>query len=127
MHYVADTHAFIRYLVGSAPKRVVQIFESSEKGECVIYFPTIVLAEAFYLTKMEKVKLNFNEMLSRIEQCENYVVVPFNMHILKKFLEVNLAEIHDQIIVSTAKYLNCALLTKDEKIKESGEVEVIWG
>ncbi|RLI85755.1 MAG: type II toxin-antitoxin system VapC family toxin, partial [Candidatus Altiarchaeales archaeon] len=33
---------------------------------------------------------------------------------------------HDRVIVATAKLLNAKLITKDEEIKESGLVEVVW-
>lgn len=33
---------------------------------------------------------------------------------------------HDKIIIATAKILNAKLITKDEKIIESGYVETIW-
>ena len=35
-------------------------------------------------------------------------------------------EIHDRIIVGTARRLNAACITKDENITNSGVVKIIW-
>lgn len=79
MFYVADTHALIWYLVGKLPKRVDKIFKSSEKGECIIFIPTIVLAECKYLVKRKKIELDFSELLRRIEISKNLISVPFDL------------------------------------------------
>ena len=126
MFYVADTHALVKYLISKVPKKVGSIFESSEKGEVIVFVQTMVLAECFYLIKNNKISLDFEELLKRIENNQNMITVSFNIEILKLFADTHLKEIHDQIIVATAKHLGAALLTKDEEIKNSKEVEVIW-
>lgn len=125
MFYVADTRALVKYIINKVPERISSIFESSEKGETIIFIPTIVLAECFYLIKRNKISLDFKQLLEKIGDNLNMLVVPFNIEILKLFAETNLTEIHDQIIVATAKHLGAALLTKDEEIKKSKEVKVI--
>lgn len=65
------------------------------------FYPTIVLAEVRYLVKNEKIKLDFSELLSRVEISENFIPVPFDFQILK-LLSDEVSEIHDQIIIATA-------------------------
>lgn len=124
MLYVVDTHALIEYIVSNLPKKVDEIFQKSERGECIIFIPTIVLAEIRYLVKNKKIKLNFLDLLNRIEISKNFIPTPFDFQTLK-LLSDEVSEIHDQIIVATAKFLNAKVITKDREIKNSGVVECI--
>jgi predicted nuclease of predicted toxin-antitoxin system len=40
--------------------------------------------------------------------------------------KINIKELHDKIIVSTAKFLNATLITKDKEIRDSNIVKTIW-
>lgn len=126
MLYVADTHALIWYLIGTLPKEVDNIFQSAEKGESIIYIPTIVLAECLYLVEDGKIDLDFDELLAKIETSRNFVPVSFSFEVLKALPQINLSELHDRIVVATARIIGGKLLTRDEEIKSSGLVEVIW-
>jgi len=37
-----------------------------------------------------------------------------------------ISDLHDRVIVATAKILNAKLITKDEKIKRLKLIETIW-
>jgi PIN domain nuclease of toxin-antitoxin system len=41
-------------------------------------------------------------------------------------MSLKLKEIHDRIIVASAKILNTKLITKDKEIKKSRIVETVW-
>jgi len=49
MFYVADTHAWIFYLLDRLPKKVNEVFSNAELGRVIIFVPTIALAECVYL------------------------------------------------------------------------------
>lgn len=126
MFYVVDTHPLIWYLAEKLPKKVDDIFKDSEAGNSVIFVPTIALAECYYLSKKRKIELNFEDILGKIKRSSNFLITPFNADIIELFPKINIEEIHDKIIVSTAKLLNTALITKDRKIRDSKIVETIW-
>ena len=126
MFYVTDTHPFIWYLAGRLPAKVDRIFESAEKGESIIFVPTVVLAECLHLAENKKIDLNFNELLRKIEICSNFIPISFNFQVVRLLSEINLNELHDRIIVATTKLLNAKLITKDKEIRESGIVETVW-
>jgi len=126
MFYVVDTHPLIWYLAEKLPKNVDEIFKASENGDCVIFVPTIVLAECYYLIEDKRIQLNFNDVLAKIEESSNFLIVPFNLDIIKMFSKINIKELHDKIIVSTARFLNATLITKDRKIRDSKIVETVW-
>jgi predicted nucleic acid-binding protein len=126
MSYVADTHAFVWYIIGKLPERVDSIFRSAEEGESTIYIPTIVLAECLYLVENKKIDLDFEDLLDKLEIGRNFVPVSFNFQVLKLLPEIKLGELHDRIVVATAKILNAKLITKDKEIMESKIVETAW-
>jgi predicted nucleic acid-binding protein len=126
MSYVADTYALVGYLVGNLPAIVNKIFGDVEGGDSTAFVPTIVLAECLYLVENKKIELDFDELLSRMQKSRNFVPTSFNLQVLKLLPKIALPELHDRIIVATAKMLNAKLITKDKVIKESGLVETVW-
>jgi len=78
------------------------------------------------LVENKKIDLDFNELLERIEISSNFIPASFNFQVVKLLPEIKLSELHDRIIVATAKLLNAKLITKDREIIESRFVEVVW-
>ena len=81
MLYVTDTHPFIWYLAGKLPPNVDEVFTSAEKGEAVIFIPTIVLAECLYLAEIGRIELDFVALLDKIKVSSNFVPISFNAFI----------------------------------------------
>ncbi|MDI6886728.1 MAG: PIN domain-containing protein, partial [archaeon] len=98
----------------------------AETGEATLFIPTIVLAECLYLVENEKIKLDFDDLVRRVEISRNFIPAAFNFQVMKLLPEIRLKELHDRIIVATAKILNATLITKDREIRESRIVEVVW-
>jgi len=127
--YVADTHAFLWFLtedkrLGSKAK---EIFDSCDKGEAIIVIPSIVLIEALFICERKKADLKFKKVLEKIQNSLNYPVYPLDLKIVSICQELKqLNDPHDRIVVATAKFLNAILITKDEKIRESKLVKIIW-
>lgn len=126
MLYVVDTHPLIWYLAEKLPKNVDDVFRASETGDNAIFVPTIVLAECYYLSDNKKIDLDFENILHTIEKSSNFLITPFNVDIVKLFQKINIKEIHDKIIVATAKLLNATLITKDKAIRDSKIVDTVW-
>jgi PIN domain nuclease of toxin-antitoxin system len=126
MFYVTDTHAWIFYLLDKLPKKVNNIFISVEKGSDIMFIPTISLAECVYLVETGKIALDYKELFNKFEISNNFIPVSLNLEIVKMLPEIKLPELHDRIIVATAKILGAKLITKDKDIVESRLVETIW-
>lgn len=101
--YVADTHAWVYYLLNKLPRAANQVFTSTENGKDVMFVPTIALGECVYL-----------------------IVVPLTFDITKTLPNINLKELHDKMIAATAKFLGATLITKDKEIRDSNIVKTIW-
>jgi hypothetical protein len=57
----------------------------------------------------------------------NYEIVPVSADVVMAAAEVNdVPELHDRIIVGTARWLGVPILTSDGIISESRHVETVW-
>ena len=69
----------------------------------------------------------FNKTLEKIEKCENFVVVPLDVDIIRIADSIKYDfEMHDKLIIATALYFNAPLITKDKEIKDSNLIKTIW-
>ncbi len=69
----------------------------------------------------------FTNSPKKIIDSENYIVIPLDIPILQKLVELkDVPELHDKIIVSTANYLNSPLITKDKFLRELPYLKTIW-
>ncbi|MGD2250472.1 MAG: PIN domain-containing protein [Candidatus Methanofastidiosia archaeon] len=112
---MTDTHALVWYILDTLPEAVDKVFKSAEKGESTIFIPTIVVAECFYLMEKGKINFNFDDVLKRIEMSKNFISTSFDFHVVTLLPEIKVGELHDRIIVVTAKILNARSITKDKK------------
>lgn len=129
MIYVTDTHGFIWYLTGDKKigKKAKKIFDNTEEGEDTIVVPTIVLAECFHVLEKGKYILKFKNVLDKMEIGWNYTTIPLDLNVVRNIVKLKkINELHDKIIVASAKILEADVITKDEEIKESGYVKTIW-
>jgi len=124
--YVADAHAWVHYLLGTLPENLKGIFKRTENFEEIIFLPTIALTEIIWLAEKDRISVNIKEMIAKLEEPSNFIIVPLDFNLTKKMMEIKFGELHDRIIISTAKMLDAVLITKDEKITKSGLVKTIW-
>ncbi|ODS32453.1 MAG: PIN domain protein [Candidatus Scalindua rubra] len=129
MNFVTDTHALLWWFTNN-PKlgtNVSAIFEKCEKGENVIFVPSIVIAEALSIFDKKRISFNFKKLLTKINDSENFMLIALDYPILQKMVSLkDIPELHDKIIVSTAKYLNLPIITKDKKIQRLTNIKTIW-
>jgi len=127
--FVADTHSLAWYFTRSVKlgQKALQAFRDSLLGKGIIVIPTIVLAEIMDISEKKRIKVDYEELLQKIERSSNFEIYPLDIDVLKIARSITtIAELHDRIIVATAKLLDARLLTKDENVEKSGIVEAIW-
>lgn len=128
MDYITDTHSLVWYFTDDSrlSKKALQAFQASEeKG--TVFVPAVVLAEIMFIARKGRIRLSFEDTLNRIEESENFEIIPLNAEILRAAdkIEADL-EMHDRLITATALCRNASLITKDETLRESGVVSTIW-
>jgi len=129
MNFVTDTHALLWWFIDS-PKlssRVSDIFKKCEKGESVIFIPSIVIAEALSIFEKKRVPFDFKKLFKKIYESENFVIVALDYFILQKMVDLeDVFELHDKIIAATAKYLNLPIITKDKTLQNAASIKTVW-
>lgn len=129
MNFVTDTHPLIWWFTDS-PRlslKASEIFEKCEQGENIIFIPSIVIAEALSIFDKKRISFDFKKLFKKINESENFVIIALDYPILQKMVDLkDISELHDKIIVSTAKYLNLPVITKDETIHNIPSIKAIW-
>jgi PIN domain nuclease of toxin-antitoxin system len=75
----------------------------------------------------KRVSFDFKKLFKKIHESENFAIIPLDFPVLQKMISLReLPELHDKIIVSTAKYLSLPLITKDEIIRGYSDIKTIW-
>lgn len=129
MNFVTDTHALLWWFTES-PKislKASEAFEKCEVGDNIIFIPSIVLAEALSIFEKKRIPFDFKKLLKRIEDSGNFVIIPLDYSVLQKMIDLkDVPELHDKIIVSTSKYLDAPIITKDRTIQNIPHIKSVW-
>ena len=125
MIFALDTHILIWYFIGSKrlKRKLKEKIEEVRNAGGRLLVPTIVLAEALAIAEKGKVEFDFHDMYQLITNEPEFEIIGFTPEILEEVTHTEIPEIHDRIIVATAKFYRAGLLTKDKIILESWEVE----
>lgn len=128
MYYVTDTHAFLWYLSDS-PKlsqKARAIYNTCDRGEITIIISAIVLLEVIDILDKKKIELNFDEIIFKILQANNFIFSEIDWSLVLKVNKIKgLKDLHDRIIIATAQLFNAPLISKDETIKNFYE-KTVW-
>jgi predicted nucleic acid-binding protein len=125
--YVVDTHALAWFIARSArlSRRAAEVLRKAEQGKASVLVPTVVLAELLYISERKRVPVSLTEILNRIGSGGYFQVVPFDWAVFERMMKISKAlEIHDRIIVATAKVYGAKVISKDEWIKRA--TAIVW-
>lgn len=129
MEYLADTVAIVRHLRGhpALGPQVAQILRDADAGRHHVYLSAITLMEVLYLSEAQRVDVRLDELIGHVSGSVNYEIIPVNADVVLAAAEVDdVPELHDRIIVGTAKWLGVPILTGDEIISKSSHAQTIW-
>lgn len=125
--YIIDTHPLVWYFedsprLSTAAKRA---FVEIEQGGSLGVVPTIVLAEIMHLADRKRIPLSIGDTIARV-QASSFGIVSLDHMVIMLMVPLKTFELHDRVIVATAKSFEASLITKDEHIRESGTVPCVW-
>jgi len=128
LQYLADTVAIIRHFanVGKIGKAAKLILQDADSGKNTILISIISIVEILYLSERNKIPLDFEDLRRKLLPLDNYRIVDLDFDIVEIAKTVQGLELHDRLIVSTSLSLNVPILTSDQIIKDSNQVDVIW-
>jgi len=129
MEYLADTVAIVRHLRAhpALGPQAAQILQDADNGRHHVYLSAITLMEVLYLSEAKRVDVRLDELIRHVSNSVNYEIVSVNADVVLAAAGVDdVPELHDRIIVGTAKWLGVPIVTGDGIISESRHVKTIW-
>lgn len=124
MKALVDTHALFWVLTQDKKKltpKALQVISDAE----MLLLPTIVLLELLGLLE-KKLKLHYFDKLLKSLSDSKYVTIPLDITVMRETrLLKDKLELHDRVIVATAKSLNLPIITKDEQITKVYK-KIVW-
>ena len=129
MDYLADTVAIVRHLSQGRKlgKDAARILTEADTGLHHVYISSITLMEVMYLAEANRIAISLPQLISHISSSNNYSIVPVDAAVVLTAVSItDVPELHDRIIVATAKYLNTPLLTSDAVISNSTHIQTVW-
>jgi len=130
--FVTDTHGLIWYLEDS-PRLGVQAlaaFDACDRGDSLIYIPTICLVEIIYLQEKGRIASHlFDQLRSDLATGDTgFLLADLTLEIADAIPSIPRSEVPDmpdRIIAATALQLGLPLISRDQKIRSS-MVTSIW-
>jgi len=129
---VTDTHGLIWYLedsprLGPAAR---DAFDACDRGEGVVYVPTICLVEIVYLQEKGRIPVELKAQLDAALRAEatGLILADLTPEIADAVARVprsDVPDMPDRIIAATAVHLGLPLISRDRAIQLS-DVETIW-
>lgn len=125
MQYLLDTVTLIRHFTefGKLGKKAMEVLNSREH---TFVISVVSLMEILYLSEKRRIKIDLIETLNRIELSSLYQIVDLTPDILKVANDLHFHELHDRLILSTAKWLDIPIISSDEKFKSVEGIKVFW-
>ncbi|MCA6575029.1 MAG: type II toxin-antitoxin system VapC family toxin [Pseudanabaena sp. M57BS1SP1A06MG] len=133
MSVVADTHTIIWYL--RSPEKLstnaVNALDNALNNGESIFISAISLVEINYLVEKNRIPTSSLEQLLQLidDPLVNLVVIPLDTPVAKAFTQISrkiVPEMGDRIIAATALYLGLPLVTKDHKISNLSNIQIVW-
>jgi len=128
MQYLLDTVTVVRHFTGRGKigLKAAHILDSVEKNDDLLMISVISLMEIMYLSEKNRITINLQDTLGRIEMSLKYSIIDLNSEILRTAESVNFSELHDRLILATAKWLDIPIISSDGKFENIQGIENIW-
>jgi PIN domain nuclease of toxin-antitoxin system len=128
MKYLLDTNTIIRYFaqIGEIGKSARKILTEAENNEHELIISVISLMEIMFLAVKNRIPVQLTETIKLIDTKVNYSICDLTVNILMIAKELDFYELHDRLILATAKFLNIPIISSDSKFQSIKEVQTIW-
>ncbi len=125
MQYLLDTVTIVRHFsaMGKIGKEAHKVLNSPESSFII---SVISLMEIMYLAEKKRIGISLNDTFAQIESSSLYSTIDLTPEILKMAEITVFGELHDRLILSTAKWLDIPILSSDKRFHEIEGIRVIW-
>lgn len=128
MRYLLDTVTLIRHFAGTGKigAAAQRILDHAEQEGDELFISVVTLMEIMYLSEKSRIAIDLNDTLAKIEDNALYTIVDLNADVLRVAASVSFYELHDRLILATAKWLDIPVLSSDHKFPDVAGVQTIW-
>ena len=129
MEYLADTVAIVLHLRNHPDlgPEAARILRETDAGLHRTYLSGITLMEVLYLSEARRIPVSLDKLVNLISSGRNYEIVPVGTEVVQAAVGIDdVPDLHDRIIVATARYLDVPILTSDHIIAASRHVQTLW-
>ena len=127
--FVVDTHALWWYL--RSPERLTTaasaVFRLAETGNATIIVPAIAVAEFYFLSAKLGQPIPPSDLLAALDAVGGIELSDLGraqLERLDRFPEI--PEMHDRLIAAEATALDAPVVTRDETLTASWQIETVW-
>lgn len=129
--FVIDTVALVRHLEDDLPAAADRAFRDAEAGKSRLFLPEIALAEFIYLALRGRMRVPnpralIDEIVDQIRASEYLLLSSLAPAAWDVFLELEIPELHDRMIVSDAVHRGLPLITNDPSAASIPGLRTIW-
>jgi PIN domain nuclease of toxin-antitoxin system len=130
--YVVDTHALVWYIENN-PRLGADVRRAMSDPGSTLFLLAIAPAEACWIVEHGRCNIpSAADLLADVDGDPRVVLIPLERETIDLSLTLTgIPEMHDRLIVATALQLitlsqAVALLTRDNQLRQSGLVPVVW-
>ena len=127
--YVLDTHALWWYLTASRRLSAAAsaVFRLAETGNATLIIPAITVAECYFLSVKLGRPLAPSTLMDAVEGVDGVELSDLGRAQLERLDELDeIPEMHDRLIAAESLAFNAPVVTRDELLTASSQVETIW-
>ncbi len=128
MVYLLDTVTIVRHFSGKGKigRRASEILATAESGSDLFAISAISLMEILYLAEKNRIQMGLEETMRVIELSKSYLIVDLSHHVLRVATTIDFPELHDRLILATAKWMQVSVLSSDRAFRDIDGIDVIW-
>lgn len=128
MRYLLDTATLIRHFtgLGKIGAGAALILNAVEDSEDEFVISVISLMEIMYLAEKNRIEISLSETLNLIEASSKYTIANLNSDIIRIAENNYFFELHDRLILATAKWLGIKIISSDNQFDTVEGINVIW-
>jgi len=127
--FILDTHACLFAL--AAPKKLGRRARAAlrrvDAGRDQAWIPAAVATEIALLRELGRTDIGLPQLRSALENAPNWHFLPLDLDQVDEFSALAaIRDPFDRLIVAAARRRGAKLVSRDERLNETGLVEIVW-
>ena len=129
--FVVDTVALVRHLEDNLPPAADRVFRDAEARRSRLFLPEIALAEFIYVALRGRIHASnpralIDEVVDQIRSSDYLVLSALPPTAWDTFLELDVAELHDRMVITDAVHRGLPLITNDPAAESVEGLRTVW-